>query len=82
MIPLDQYYTPEEAAELGYRQLTSHYTLPDERAMIQGVMDDLDRVGTPYLLVGHSLKAEVWRTKEGWVSEDNPLEDEKEFDWV
>ncbi len=55
-----------EAAAAGFRALTTAYHVRTESAMMESVVCDMKRAGTPYLKVEVAPgRVEIWRR--GWV---------------
>ena len=61
--------TEDTARDLGLRPLTAPYRLPDERDMLDNVLEDMARGNIPCACVAFSCGVEVWRTSNGWRSE-------------
>lgn len=52
----------EDAAYgMGYRPLTTRFYLPVERTSLDKAMQDLDKGGIDYVLVGVQTACEIWR---------------------
>jgi hypothetical protein len=63
--------TPQEATTQGYRALTTAFHVRTESAMMESVVGDMKRAGTPYLKVEVAPgRVEIWRR--GWIEAVNP----------
>ena len=63
--------TAAQAAAQGYRALTTAYYVKKERDMMEAVVADMKRAGTPYLKIEVAPgRVEIWRR--GWIEAVNP----------
>jgi hypothetical protein len=63
--------TPAQATQAGYKALTTPFHVRTESAMMEAVVCDMKRAGTPYLKVEVAPgRVEVWR--KNWVELPNP----------
>ena len=53
------------ARAAGYRPLTSRFSLPDEQALLDGVLGDVRRGKIGHVLVKDRLGVAVWRRAKG-----------------
>jgi hypothetical protein len=49
------------AKTAGYRRLTGRFSLPDEEAMLNGVLTDMRRGNISHVLVKDRVGVSVWR---------------------
>ena len=61
MTPKTREMTPNEALELGMRQLTTEYFLPREQTMLDNVLADMRRGGIFHAIVDLGRGPTVWR---------------------